>query len=277
MFEIPECTVIANQMNGTIVGKKIKAGELSNTLHKFVWHNIDHDEFSKLVKGKTVGKANVMGRWMTVELDPGYVLLFGECGGKIVYQTADKKTPTKYHLLLQFEDGSHLYAITQMWGAYELYKSPEHLNRDYVRDMRTTPVESGFTVDYLKGLIEETLKKENKSVKGLLTQEQLIPGLGNAIAQDIMFTAKLHPKRKINTLTNPQIKVLHGAIKSTIAEIIAHGGRYDEYTLFGKKGDYVRLMDKNAIDNPCPRCGGDVIKMNYLGGACYVCEECQEL
>jgi formamidopyrimidine-DNA glycosylase len=35
-------------------------------------------------------------------------------------------------------------------------------------------------------------------------------------------------------------------------------------------------MDKNAVGRPCPECGGEIEKMQYLGGACYVCTNCQE-
>jgi hypothetical protein len=48
--------------------------------------------------------------------------------------------------------------------------------------------------------VEECIRREQRSVKGLLTQEQLIPGLGNSIAQDILFAARLHPKRALDSL-----------------------------------------------------------------------------
>jgi formamidopyrimidine-DNA glycosylase len=63
---------------------------------------------------------------------------------------------------------------------------------------------------------------------------------------------------------------------STVAEISEKGGRYDEYDLYNSPGAYVRLMDKNALARPCPECGGDITKFQYLGGACYVCPVCQE-
>jgi hypothetical protein len=52
-------------------------------------------------------------------LEPGYLLLLGEFGGKILYHPAGSKIPQKYHLFLLFEDGSFLTALTQMWGAMD--------------------------------------------------------------------------------------------------------------------------------------------------------------
>ena len=124
--------------------------------------------------------------------------------------------------------------------------------------------------------MDTILKTEKKSVKGLLTQDQLIPGLGNAIAQDILYKANLHPKHLLDDLANDQKQNLYNAIVNTVNDIIDKGGRYDEYDLYNNQGKYIRLMDKNAVKRPCPQCGGKVEKIQYLGGACYVCPKCQK-
>ena len=185
------------------------------------------------------------------------------------------KLPKKYHLYLGFEDGSFFTETTQMWGAIELYEAGAEQEREYVKGMRTTPVESAFTLDYFEDLIKEVNAMGKRSVKGLLTQDQLIPGLGNAIAQDIMFNARLHPRHDIAELKRDQRDGLYSAIQDTLGEVIEQGGRYDEYDLFNQKGGYVRLMDRYAAGKPCPVCGTLVEKMSYLGGTCYFCPNCQ--
>ena len=138
-----------------------------------------------------------------------------------------------------------------------------------------TPVEPDFTFKYFSNLIDEVIPEKKRSVKGLLTQDQLIPGLGNAIAQDILFAARLSPKHPAETLTKAQKKKLFDKILKTVKDITKKGGRYDEYDLFGNSGKYVRLMDKNAAGKPCPECGTKIEKIQYLGGACYFCPKCQ--
>ena len=219
-------------------------------------------------QGKTVGTAHARGKWLFIPLDPGYVLVFGECGGRILYHPAGARVPDKYHLWLAFTDGSSLTAMTQMWGAMELYESGRELERQYIKEMRPTPTEPEFTYGYFSGLIDSLLPGEKRSVKGLLTQEQLIPGLGNAISQDILFRAGLHPRRPIGELNKDQRRVLYDAIESTLREVIAEGGRSDETDLFGRPGGYVRLMDSKAAGRPCPVCGTPIEKFQYLGGAC---------
>ena len=275
MFELPEYTILARQINQTLAGKTIKCGNLGNSPHKFVWYNRKHDEFTRLTCGKVIGQARVQGRWLIVPLEPGYNLVLGECGGKALYHPAGSELPAKYHLWLEFEDGSSFTVTTQMWGAMELFEAGKEQERQYIKGMRITPVDRAFTFKYFSGLIDELLKGEKRSTKGLLTQDQLIPGLGNASAQDILFNAHLLPRRALSELSAGQRRDLYDAIVNTVQEIIEQGGRNDETNLFGERGGYVRLMDSSTAGKPCPECGTKIQKIQYLGGACYFCPKCQ--
>lgn len=276
MFELPEYTTLARQMNETLVGKIIQRGTLGNSPHKFVWYNRSHEEFEQLTQGKTIGVARARGRWLSIDLEPGFRLLLGECGGKVLYHEPGLSLPAKYHLLLTFTDGSIMTILTAMWGAMELYKAGQELERKYLKGMRATPVDPEFTFIYFTSLIKELQQGEKRSVKSLLTQDQLIPGLGNAIAQDIMFNACINPRRCLTDLSSAQCKALYSAIVDTTRSIIENGGRNDETDLFGHPGGYIRLMDNHSAGQPCPRCGKLIEKMQFLGGSCYFCSSCQQ-
>jgi formamidopyrimidine-DNA glycosylase len=106
--------------------------------------------------------------------------------------------------------------------------------------MNTTPVEPEFTFDCFSNLVAEQTLVKKRSVKGLLTQDQIIPGLGNGITQEILFRTRLHPKRPLAGLYALQRRALYDAIVRTVKEVMGKGGRYDEYDL-QKKGVYTHL------------------------------------
>jgi len=274
MFELPEYMHLAAQIQERVSGKTVQEGTLGNSPHKFVWHNRSPEEFAELVRGRTVGAPRVRGRFLMVDLHPGYVLALGECGGRILLNEAGAAWPAKYHLSLTFTDRSFLTVTTQMWGAMELHEAGTEMDGPYTRNMRPTPVDPDFTSEYLFALIHSE-DCGNRSAKGLLTQDQLIPGLGNAIAQDILFEARLHPKHPVRALSQEEVGTLHGIIVARVADVAGKGGRNDELDLFGDPGGYGRVMDRGAIGSPCPRCAGEVRKIQYLGGACYFCSRCQ--
>ena len=151
----------------TICGKTIKSGSLGNSPHKFVWYNRSQDEFAELTKGKKIGEAQVKGRWIFIPVNPGHTLVLGECGGKLLYHRPGSKLPKKYHLYITFEDDSYLTVTTQMWGAMELFENGEEQNREYIKDMRPTPVDLEFTYDYFTDLIDTLIAGKKRSAKGL--------------------------------------------------------------------------------------------------------------
>jgi len=274
MFDLPEVVNLAAQLNRTVFGKRVRHGFLGNKPHKFVWYNRTHEEFARLIVAKTVGEAYTRGKWLFIPADPGYVLVFGEFGGRLLYHPAGSKLPAEYHLWITFVDDSSITATTQMWGAMELFEKGKELERKYIKDMRPSPTDPAFSFKYFSALVDSAADEE-RSVKGLLTQNQLIPGLGNAIAQDIMFYARLHPKHPAGDLSERQRRDLYDAIRATVDEVTAKGGRSDEHDLFDQPGGYVRIMDTKAAGRACPECGRTIEKIQYLGGACYFCAACQ--
>jgi len=154
-------------------------------------------------------------------------------------------------------------------------RSDDEQEREYIKGMRMTTADPRFTFDYFNSLIDSLVPEKKRSVKSLLTQEQIIPGLRNAIAQDIMFKARLLPRHAIQEMDDNQKRMLYRATMETVQGIVDLGDRYDELDLFGQGGGYVRIMDKNTAGQPCPNCGTIVQKIQYLGGACYLCPSCQ--
>jgi formamidopyrimidine-DNA glycosylase len=119
-------------------------------------------------------------------------------------------------------------------------------------------------------------KLSSLSAKAFLTTEQRILGLGNGAAQDILFTAKIHPRRKMSTLSDADLNVLFKAIKSVLADMRQNGGRDTEYDLLGCRGGYKTILSKNTVNKPCPICNTLIKKESYLGGSIYFCE-CQKM
>ena len=258
MFELPEIANLAVQMNKTLAGKVIRRGSLGNSPHKFVWYNRKPAEFEKLTRGKKIGKACARGRWLFVPLLPGYVLVLGECGGKALFHPAGSPLPKKYHLRIEFEDGSSFTETTAMWGAMELYEKGKELQRQYIKGMRPTPIDREFTPDYFARLVKEVIAGEKRSAKGLLTQNQLIPGLGNSIAQDILFRAKIDPRRSrtVRQLASRWIPIypstdaalMLAMLYVWISEGLVDQAFVDRYSVgFAALQDYVLGLDVDRI------------------------------
>lgn len=275
MIEIPETIVLSNNINEALIGKRVEEVIANHSPHKFAWFHGDPNEYNTRLSGKVVEKAYPYGGLVEVSLGDTK-LLFGD-GVNLRYLIKGEKIPSKHQLLIKFDDESVLLASVQMYGGMWCFKDGE---LDYIyykiAKEKPSPLSKEFDFKYFEGIASNE-GVQNKSVKALLATEQRIPGLGNGVLQDILFNAKIHPKRKVSSLSEQEIEELYNSIKATLDEMTIQGGRDTEKDLFGCYGGYSTKLSKKTVNQPCKVCGGDIIKKAYMGGSIYYCEGCQPL
>ncbi len=273
MVELPEAAVITRQIVETLGGKRIVRAVAGASPHKFAWYTGDPAEYNSRLAGKVIGSGAAMG--LSIEFEAGDMTL--SISAPVRYHAAGEKRPAKHQLLIEFEDGTAISASAQMWGGFFCFPTgglAGFADYDRGRD-RPSPLSDAFDRAYFDTLFDENTPK--LSAKAFLATEQRIPGLGNGVLQDILWTARLHPKRKMGELSGAEVAAMYAAVKSALADMTARGGRDTELDLFGQPGGYVTVLSKNTVDRPCPACGALVCKEAYLGGAIYFCPVCQSL
>jgi formamidopyrimidine-DNA glycosylase len=275
MIEMPEAVTIAQQMQATLTGKTIQHFSHGTLVHKFLWLNRTAEEYDTSLSGRQINGASSYGRSIFLDVGKEHVLWFGELGGRILYHPQGQPLPAKYHLRWDFADDSAMSYTLQMWGFVKLLEESEVTEQPYAK-VGVPPLSEEFTPERFNQLLEEYPDKTKKGVKGFLVTSQHVNGLGNSYLQDILFRAKIHPARRIPSLVTDERMGLHQAIQGTMAEAIRLGGREDERDLFDHPGGYHRLMSSQSVGQPCPNCGTLIQKIAYLGGACYLCPNCQE-
>ncbi len=239
MIELPEALTIAEQMNDELNGKRIESGNRGNSPHKFAFYNRKPEEYEELLAGKTVGETTGYGNWIFAPLEPGFKLVLGCMGGRILFHQNEDTLPKKYHLMLCFEDQTYLTVTIQMWGFIKLVGESEAV------DFHTTltPISDEFTYERFEQLLEDYEEKDKKSIKYFMISGPGVLGIGNSYLQDILFRAKIHPKRLVADIADGERRELYDAVRGTMKEAIELGGRYDERDLYNNAGRYVRILD----------------------------------
>jgi formamidopyrimidine-DNA glycosylase len=274
MIEMPEAQTIARQMDETLTGKTFEHFSRGKLTHKFLWLTRPAEEYDALLSGKQVTGATSYGRSIILSIGEDHVLLFADLGGRILYHPQGQPLPAKYHLRWDFIDASSLTFNLQMWGFVGLLDRTALASHPY-DEVGIPPLSDGFTSQRFDQLLEEYPDKTKKGIKGFLVTSKHVHGIGNAYLQDILFRAKIHPSRKIPSLSSDERLNLYAAVQDTMAQAIKLGGREDERDLFDQPGGYTRLMSSQTVGKPCPECGTNIEKFAYLGGACYLCPCCQ--
>lgn len=275
MIELPESHTLAKQMNELLRGKTIVNVTAGFTPHSFAFFHGDPQGYAALLSGNVIEKAVAYGGH--VELFAGSRrILFGD-GTGVRFFAPKAKRPHKHQLLVEFEDGSAIACTIQMYGRVLAFAAGEFDQNFYykVAKEKPSPLTGQFDANYFESLRAQV--KENTSIKAFLATEQRIPGLGNGVLQDILFSAGLHPKRKLGTLGDPAYENLFHVVRKTLIQMTNQGGRNTEKDLFENAGGYQAVLCAKTRKNPCPVCAGNIERQAYLGGNVYFCRTCQPL
>lgn len=276
MIELPEAVVIAGQMTEHLRGARIASAVRGNAPHKFAFYSGTPDDYARLLKRKTMGATTHHGSLILASVDPGRLLVLGGGGERIRLHADETTLPRKHHLLMRFDDGTLLTVTVQGWGSVQLLRPSEFPRKACCAKEGVDPLDDAFTFECFDDLVEGLPHGDPRSVKFFMISEPGILGVGNGYLQDILFSARLHPRRRILDTTRRERRRLHGAVRRVLKKAVERGGRDTERDLLDRPGRYVRILHSKIVGQPCPECGTPIEKIQYLGGASYFCPSCQE-
>lgn len=272
MPELPEITTIAQQMNEKIRGKRIAHVEDAQPKNL----NIPLQEFAETSKDKIVATVSCRGKWLFAELDPAYCMLINlGMGAELLYFKSRQKLPEKFQFKLTFSDETGFTIHFWWFGYVHLVQQKDLPSHKLTMRLGISPTDEAFTLEHFKAL----LANKKTEIKSFLLDQKNIAGIGNVYIQDTLFRAKLHPNRKISTLTEKEINSLYKAIKETLNRSIKQGGAAFELDFYGRRGGFTAdsFLVGYKAGKPCPECGMTIEKIRTGSTSSYICPKCQKL
>jgi formamidopyrimidine-DNA glycosylase len=277
-IELPEALILSQQLSRELQGKTVKSWQVKDCerMQRIGMLDKDMTSFNLLVGGKVTAAVS-RGNAIRVNLNNGSSLILApEYGGHIFFHPSKKDVPSKFHLKVDFNDSSALTVRLTSMGHFSALKDSD-LERSYIyrRDFNpaiASPIEEAFTFKRFSQLLTEA----NRALKSVLVgKDAIVVGLSNSAFQDIIFRAKLHPKRKASDLMASERQALFDAIGLVLRERIRLKGKTQFLDLYGVKGRYEPAMGPNMKQRPCPTCQTPIEKLSVGGGHVYLCPKCQ--
>jgi formamidopyrimidine-DNA glycosylase len=138
-----------------------------------------------------------------------------------------------------------------------------------VAGLGVDPLSDAFTVELLAGL----LAGERGHVKGVLTQQSLIAGLGNAYSDEVLWEVRLSPYKPAGNLTDAEVAELHQAIVTTLSDAVRRSAGLAAGELKAEKKSGLNVHGRTGL--PCPRCGDEVREVSFATKSLQYCATCQ--
>ena len=173
-------------------------------------------------------------------------------------------------LRLHLDDGSGFdltEAGTQKRLAVYLVRDPVEVPG--VARLGLDPLAPAFDVDVLAGL----LGRERRQVKGVLRDQEVLAGIGNAYSDEVLHVARLSPFKLAAKLTPEEVATLHAAIVTTLADAVERSQGLAAGRLKAEKKTGMRVHGRTG--EPCPVCGDTVREVSFADSSLQYCPTCQ--
>jgi formamidopyrimidine-DNA glycosylase len=171
---------------------------------------------------------------------------------------------------VHLDDGSGFdltEAGTKKGLAVYVVHDPSHVPG--VAGLGVDPLSDAFTVEVLAGL----LAGERGHVKGVLTHQSLIAGLGNAYSDEVLWEVRLSPYKPAGNLTDAEVAELHQAIVTTLSDAVRRSAGLAAGELKAEKKSGLNVHGRTGL--PCPRCGDEVREVSFATKSLQYCATCQ--
>jgi formamidopyrimidine-DNA glycosylase len=270
--ELPEVETVVRDLRPLLLGRRLASVEVSGLALRRPWLA----EWEKALVGRRVRDVRRRGKWIVAELEGGPHLVFHlGMTGQLVVTAAKAPRPAHTHLLMRLDRGGRELRFTDIrrFGSASLFASAADVEQFFTAaGLGPEP----FALD--PGLWRDRLAGTTRNLKAVLLDQRVVAGVGNIYADESLYAARLHPRRRgrdlkpaeadrlrqaIVTVLNRAIERRGSSIRNYVGGSGLRGGFQEEHSVYGRTG------------RPCPSCGAKIRCVRLAGRSTHFCPRCQ--
>ena len=269
MPELPDVEAMRRYLIGRgLVGRKFTGAVLD-------WPKaVKGSSLEDLVLGilhKHVQDVARRAKFLMIRLDDGQSLVFHmRMTGSLLLEQGDTPRHPMTRNYFPLDDDWHLLFVDpRKLGTVQLVPDEAPL----VGNLGPEPLDDSFTPE----VFMQRLERRKAPVKALLCDQNVIAGIGNIYADEILFSAAIHPLTPGGSLTPKQGKLMHAATVDILnqaidklADLVSKGGPPTE----SAEGLGTLQVPRKA-NTPCTKCGDPIKRIIVRGRGAYFCPKCQ--
>jgi formamidopyrimidine-DNA glycosylase len=267
MPELPEVESLSQFLGERLSGLTVVRAELASLAALKTYD----PPLSALVGGKVTGTAR-QGKYLMLTIGDLVLVMHLARGGWVQWRaelTPARAKPGKGPLALRMglDDGSGFDVTEQgtekrlaLWVVHD----PSEIDR--VAALGPDPLSAGFELAPL-------LSDRRAQIKGVLTDQSVIAGIGNAYSDEALHVAKLSPFRMASTLTPDEVARLQAAIVEVLSHAVTRSAGLPAAGLKAEKKSGMRVHGRAG--QPCPECGDTVREVSFATTSLQYCPTCQ--
>lgn len=262
MPELPDVEVFKQYFDATSLHQTIDNVDI--LVQRLLQKGLSARSLQYRLKGRRFERTRRHGKYLLAATDnPAWLILHFGMSGRLQYGKFDSALPKHTGVLFRFDNGYALaYVNVRKLGTVGLTDDADA----FVQGEKLGVDARAHALDlkYFSVLARD----HDKLVKCWLMDQSIISGIGNIYSDEILFQARLHPKRSTSELSDEEIGRLHEKMREVLK--IAIAAKADPEQL---PSSY--LLPHRARRERCPKCGGEVKPISACGRNAYYCPTCQ--
>jgi len=269
--ELPEVETIRRQLAPLVVGRTLERVAIGDPR----WTRpLAPAEVEDALTGRTVEGLARRGKYLIWELSGDVHLIQHLRMTGTVLHDAPEETP-HVHVRIALSDG-HRIAISdpRRFGTGDLMLGTAAREAYLAARLGIEPLDGALDGAALRAIVRD----RRAPIKAVLLDQRRIAGVGNIYADEALHRAGIHPLRPARQLTRAQCDALAAGVRDALqAGLDAGGATIDDFRhVDGVYGGFQHeFLVHRRRDEPCPRCGGTIVKFVAAGRGTYACESCQ--
>jgi formamidopyrimidine-DNA glycosylase len=282
MPELPEVETIRRDLAAALEGATIARARLFHD--DLLLDGGPTEPFVAALAGRRIEAIHRRGKNLVFRLAPGGDVLQAQVRMTGRFAVAPSDDPRGAglreligftHVAADFElaDGrTLLYDDVRRLGGFRLQPGAEWAARE--TELGPEPLAD----DYRTADLAAALAGSRAPVKNALLDQRRVAGIGNIYASEVLFRARIDPRRASGDLTDGEYRRLYRALRAVLrAALKGEGTTLSDYrAVDGRSGRFQeRLRAYGREGKPCPRCGTPIERIVQAGRSTFFCPFCQ--
>ncbi|MGF1662643.1 MAG: Fpg/Nei family DNA glycosylase [Kineosporiaceae bacterium] len=270
MPELPEVEALAEFLAGRVVGRVVASVEVAalNALKTY-------DPPPSSLGGLTVTGVSRHGKFLDLDVDGLHLVVHLARAGWLRWSESLPKAPPRpgrspIALRVRLDDGSG-FDLTEQGTQKRLAVYVVRVPGDVpgIAALGVDPLSEGFGRQTLAGILEGS----RQQVKGLLRDQSVFAGIGNAYSDEILHAARLSPFAIAGRLTDEEVDRLSAAIHDVLSGAVGAARGKPAAELKDAKRAGMRVHGRTG--EACPVCGDTVREVSFADSSLQYCATCQ--
>lgn len=216
MPELPEVETIRKGITPYVTGETVR--DIIVRDQRLRWP-VPQQLRSKLI-GRTICAVTRRAKYIIFHTDQGCMLMHLGMSGSLRIITVNRPPDKHDHVDIVFASGISLrFHDPRRFGSIH-WTNDDPLQHKLLRHLGPEPFDDDFDGEYLL----RKSRKRTQSVKSFLMDSRIVTGIGNIYANEALFTAGIHPKRKAGNISKARYERLAAAIRQVLQQALAKGG-----------------------------------------------------